>query len=421
MDFIAVLNSDRFEKFIRSGVLSVRSSEKSTLNIMKGDLLYVQNDNDGIVYGPFTLSEYSNSKCFVTTGNDICRFKSDTIYQTGPIDSTVSSVFDSSIIKQENVGDSLPLIADDPYLTGFILRSISFSIKGKCFQIDLSKYSQNIVEDILFRLDSSSLDSNLSSRNKVVFNNPSQIPLKLLLSSNNLESRQSNEFMDGYLTASCFIGNPKSKQYITDAANFSLYFSVPSKSVAITNYLEECNYFILPNSSTNRFFYFSPLNYGNDVVRNVFSSVFKEMRSDLNQIDSESSNDPSSGIICHSISQKLKMSIIKESVSLIFSYSGFDVEDNEEEYSFKAISENIYYVKIISNEADAYKPVISDNVRRYYLRWDGSILVYYRLLESAGSFKIESGQFINSYIPNLKVDLISLLNDYLRDIFNAGE
>lgn len=421
MDFIAVLNSDRFEKFVRSGSLSVRSSDRSSLNIMRGDRLYVQNELDRVVYGPFVLFEFSKSKCFVTSSNRVCRFKSNQLYQTGPIDSIVSSIFDSSVIALDNRENTFPLIANDPYLSGFILRSISFSIRGKCFQIDLSKYSQDIADDILRRLDSSSLNPNLNSNNKVVFNDPSQIPLKLLLSNNILDSSQSNEFMDGYLTASCFIGNPKSKQPITDSVNFSLYFSVPTQSAAITYYLEECNYFIIPNSSTNRFYYFSPLNYGNEVVRKVFSSVYKEMRLDLDQIDSEISIISSPEISSQLISLKLKLTIIYESIKLIFFYSGFDVEDDKDECCFKANSEITYLVKVIANEADVYKPVITDDAKRYYLRWDGSSLIYYRIIEADDGFKIESGNFITSCIPNLKVDLISLLNDYLKDIFNSGE
>ena len=148
MNYIAVLNQVRFDTFMKKGLLETRSSEQSSLSVGADDSLYIQLESDHRIFGPFRIFDVDHPDYYVIKGS-LFQYKSDLLFTTGV---TEQSVIDSLSVKTtagKSFDDSMGVISNDSFLTGFVCRTLKYSNLTNKFSLDISSLPSNIVNDIV--------------------------------------------------------------------------------------------------------------------------------------------------------------------------------------------------------------------------------------------------------------------------------
>lgn len=407
MNYIAVLNQVRFDTFMKKGLLETRSSEQSSLSVGADDSLYIQLESDHRIFGPFRIFDVDHPDYYVIKGS-LFQYKSDLLFTTGV---TEQSVIDSLSVKTtagKSFDDSMGVISNDSFLTGFVCRTLKYSNLTNKFSLDISSLPSNIVNDIV----QLAVDAELSPevvKNNIIIHNPSKMPLSLLFSNNSCFERQSVDFMNGYLVGSLnLIVNRRSAVNIFSINNQSISFNISTNQSLFSDYLSECGYLI--QYCTPKQIILSPLSYSIPIVHDFYigcKADLQELNHIVQPVPEVSSDDIDPSFVQYLLSDLSKW---------LFNKSGYAISQLLDD-GFTIENDKLYDVHIISDQQDV-TPHYSSNYQ-LYLYWGGYEIRYYQI-EPGQLISGSSEAFINCLLAGLDHDIISLLNDHLQTILSIA-
>ncbi len=401
MIYIAVLNQVRFDSFIKKGLLEIRSSEQSSISVGPNDSIYIQLESDRRILGPFKICDGANPDCYVIDGS-LCQYRSELLFTTGVIDKTIIDSLSSETINDIIYEDTMGVISDNPFLTGFVCRTLKYSTLTNKLSLDISSLPSNIVGRIMQLATNAGLSPEIYGSN-IIIHDPSKIPLSLLFCNNACLVRQSSDFMNGYLVGSLnLIVNRRTDVNMFCINNQSVSFNISLNQPLFLDYLSDNGYII--QYSTAKQIIMSPLSYSIPLIYDFYIGC----KSDLQQFEqpADSVSDPSFDEVDPSFVQFLLLDLSK----WLFINSGFDFIKSLDGGFITKSGDLMFEIHII---IDCQNISFNNSSNcQIYLFWCGSEIKYYRA--EPGQFISDSPEsFISCLLPGLNRDLISLLNDHI--------